>query len=128
MEVTEYKDVVGVTHNDFSIQIISGLIYLLAVLLYTVHNAKKSALLRMDGFSVADITARECVKVLPYGVIAFLICFVLSALYIGLNVRLSVTEYFVSGLGIFANALCILTLAVITRTVFNYLFCRGKRL
>ncbi len=126
LEVTEYKDVVGVTHNDFLIQIISGLIYLLAVLLYTVHNAKKSVLLRMDGFSVADITARECVKVLPYGVIAFLICFVLSALYIGLNVRLSVTEYFVSGLGTYRNALSILILAVIIRIVFTFLFCKEK--
>lgn len=124
--VTEYKDVVGVTHNDFLIQIISGLIYLLAVLLYTVHNAKKSALLRMDGFSVADITARECVKVLPYGVIAFLICFVLSALYIGLNVRLSVTEYFINSLEEFRNALILLTLAVIIRIVFTFLFCKEK--
>lgn len=126
LEVTEYNDIVGVVDNDLSIQMIPGLIYLLAILLYTVHNAKKSTLLRMDGFSVTDITARECIRVIPYGAIAFLISFLLSALYIGLIIKASVTEYFFSGLGIIKNAIIILTLAVIIRIVFNYIFCKEK--
>ena len=125
-EITGYTDITAVVSTNSTIQIVPGLIYLLAVLLYTLHNAKMSTLMRMDGFSIIDITAREIAGLLPCGVIAFLISFLFSALYVGLKVRISVIDYFVSGLGIFKNALYIFTLAIIIRIVFNYFFCKEK--
>lgn len=125
-EVTEYNDIFVSVGGDSSIQLVPGLLYLLAVLLYTLHNAKKSTLMRMDGFSIVDITAREIAGLLPCGIITFLISVLLSALYVGLKVRISVIDYFVSGLRIFKNALYIFTLAIIIRIVFNYFFCKEK--
>ena len=125
-EVTEYNDIFVSVGGDSLIQLVTGLIYLLAVLLYTVHNAKKSTLMRMEGFSIIDITAREIAGLLPCGVITILIGFLFSVLYVGLKVRIAVTGYFLSGLGIFKNALYILVLAIIIRVVLNYYFCKEK--
>ena len=125
-EITGYADITSVVSTNSMIQIVPGMLYLLAVLLYTLHNAKKSTLMRMDGFSIIDITAREIAGLLPCGIITFLISFLFSALYVGLKVRISVIDYFVSGLGIFKNALYIFTLAIIIRIVFNYFFCKEK--
>lgn len=125
-EITGYADIRAVVGTNSSSQIIPGLIYLLAVLLYTSHNAKKSTLMRMDGFSIVDITAREIARLLPCGIITFLISFLFSALYVGLKVRVSVIDYFASGLEIFKNAIYIFTLAIIIRVVFNYSFCKEK--
>lgn len=125
-EITGYADITAAVGTNSSILIVPGLIYLLAVLLYTLHNAKKSTLMRMDGFSIVDITAREIAGLLSCGVIVFLSSSLFSALYVGLKVRISVIDYFVSGLGIFKNALYIFTLATIIRIVFNYFFCKEK--
>ena len=57
-EITGYADITSVVSTNSMIQIVPGMLYLLAVLLYTLHNAKKSTLMRMDGFSIIDITAR----------------------------------------------------------------------
>lgn len=125
-EVTGYADITAGAGMNSPIQIVSGLVYLLAVLLCTSLNAKKSTLMRMDGFSIVNISAREIAGLLPCGVIVFLISFMFSALYVGLIVKISVVKYFISGLGLFKFALYVFILASIIRIVFNFFFCKEK--
>lgn len=125
-EISEYNDVTGITKADNSMQLVPGMIYLLAVLLCTAYNAKKIVLMRMNGFSIIDITAREITALLPCGMIIFLICFVSSVFYTVFNLRISVLDYLYGGLGCLKTALYIFSIAIISRIVMNIAFCKEK--
>lgn len=124
--VTEYNDFAYSSTSDSSMLIIPAFVFLLSIMLYTIHNAKKCTLMKMDGFSIWDITIYEILTQLPFYTITIILGLIISFIYTKYSLNVSLPDYLKNGMTTIKTFVYVLTISVIIRLVFNTVFCKIK--
>ena len=125
-EITDYNDLSYVKAGDTSLVVIPSLIFLLSIMLYTIHSAKKYTLMRMDGFSIGDIITNEVFSQMPVYIVSIATGILISAVYVKVGLKRSLIEYLGNGVDVIKIFFIVLVISVLIRFVFAMVFCKDK--